>query len=102
MRLLKVVLPDTCLWTSLREVEGFGYERTIKELKILYREKKKGENGDDESDEEKNQRMEEDGDGEEEDMSFLPDAIREVLESRSSIESLGSMMWYDYSPSPCI
>src|SRR4051794_36996354 len=36
MRLLKAVLPSACLWTSLRESEGFGYEQALEELRVLY------------------------------------------------------------------
>src|SRR6266849_1976126 len=32
-QLLRVILPGTCLWTSLRDVEGFGYAKTLSELK---------------------------------------------------------------------
>ena len=32
IRLLKIVPPGGCLWTSLRESEGFVYERTLEEL----------------------------------------------------------------------
>ncbi|CCL98235.1 uncharacterized protein FIBRA_00229 [Fibroporia radiculosa] len=35
-RLLKVILPGNCLWTSLRESEGLAYEKTLKELTRLF------------------------------------------------------------------
>ncbi|KAJ7695011.1 muts domain V-domain-containing protein [Mycena olivaceomarginata] len=35
-RLLKSVLPAACLWTGLRDVEGFGYDQTMVELRKLY------------------------------------------------------------------
>ncbi|THH03935.1 hypothetical protein EW145_g5888 [Phellinidium pouzarii] len=71
-RLLKAVLPGSCLWTALREVEGFKYKETLEELRILY-----PDNGDD---------MEE-GAG-------IPDAIREMLTNEPAVEALGAMIWY--------
>ncbi|KAI0066930.1 DNA mismatch repair protein Msh6 [Artomyces pyxidatus] len=76
-RLLKSILPTSCLWTSLRDVEGFNYAKTLKELKTLYG------NGDEDA-------MDDDDD----DMSFVPDAIKEMLGCKSAIEALGSMIWY--------
>ena len=35
-RLLKYILPASCLWTSLRESEGFDYDQTLAEIKVLY------------------------------------------------------------------
>ncbi|CAG8523968.1 14803_t:CDS:10 [Acaulospora colombiana] len=35
-RLLKNILPGTCTWTSLRSVEGYDYQTTLKELGNLY------------------------------------------------------------------
>ena len=73
-RLLKVILPGTCLWTSLRDVEGFDYEKALSELKTLY-----AASGED--------AMDDDGyDG-------IPTAIRDMLGCRNAIEALGSMMW---------
>jgi DNA mismatch repair protein MSH6 len=74
-RLLKVILPGTCLWTSLRDVEGFGYDRTLSELKSLY-----AVRGEDAMD---------DGD----DYGGIPAAIRDMFGCRTAIEALGSMMW---------
>ncbi|KAK0501656.1 muts domain V-domain-containing protein [Armillaria luteobubalina] len=77
-RLLKAVLPAACLWTSLREVEGFDYEDTIKELASLYPADK--------------------GDMDEDDDNALPRAvpqpIREMAGSKPPIEALGAMIWF--------
>lgn len=77
-RLLKAVLPAACLWTSLREVEGFDYEDTMKELASLYPADK--------------------GDMDEDDDSVLPRAvpqpIREMAGSKPPIEALGAMIWF--------
>ena len=74
-RLLKVILPGTCLWTSLRDVEGFGYDKTLSELKSLY-----AADGEDAMDDD--------------DYSLVPAAIRDMLGCKNAIEALGSMMWY--------
>ncbi|KAH9994684.1 hypothetical protein BJV77DRAFT_1059906 [Russula vinacea] len=74
-RLLRVILPGACLWTSLRDVEGFDYDKTLSELKSLY-----GTNGEDFMDDD--------------DYSLVPTAIREMLGCKTAIEALGSMMWY--------
>ena len=71
-RLLKVVLPDSCLWTALRESEGFGFDQTLTELKALF--------PDDEDS------MEE-GSG-------MPETIAEMLPCQSAVEALGLMIWY--------
>ena len=73
-RLLRVILPGACLWTSLRDVEGFDYDKTLSELKSLY-----GTNGEDFMDDD--------------DYSLVPTAIREMLGCKTAIEALGSMMW---------
>ena len=75
-RLLKVVLTEACLWTSLRDVEGFDYGQTLNELKLLYA-----------PDSHKND------DDDDDDRSYIPDAIREMLGCKSTIEALGNMMW---------
>ncbi|KAJ6618260.1 muts domain V-domain-containing protein [Mycena sp. CBHHK59/15] len=76
-RLLKSVLPAACLWTGLREVEGFGYDQTMAELKKLY------------------PATEEDGmDGDGVLPASVPEPIREMADSRSAIQALGSMIWY--------
>ena len=73
-RLLKAILPGTCLWTSLRDVEGFGYDKTLDELKALY-----GTSGEETMDDD--------------DLSLIPTAIRDMLGYTNAIEALGSMMW---------
>ena len=73
-RLLRVILPGTCLWTSLRDVEGFSYDKTLSELKSLY-----AANGEDSMDDD--------------DYSLFPTAIRDMLGCKNAIEALGSMMW---------
>ncbi|KZT01205.1 DNA mismatch repair protein Msh6 [Laetiporus sulphureus 93-53] len=78
-RLLKAILPGSCLWTSLRESEGLTYEMTLKELKKLYPA----------SDEDDN--MEDAGHGL---STAVPEAIREMVSYRGAIEALGSMIWY--------
>ncbi|KAH9171399.1 hypothetical protein EDB89DRAFT_1972407 [Lactarius sanguifluus] len=74
-RLLKIILPGACLWTSLRDVEGFGYDRTLDELKDLYGTSSEETMGDD-------------------DYGAIPTAIRDMLGYKNAIEALGSMMWY--------
>ncbi|KAH9003357.1 DNA mismatch repair protein Msh6 [Lactarius hatsudake] len=74
-RLLKVILPGACLWTSLRDVEGFGYDRTLDELKDLYGTSSEETMSDD-------------------DYGAIPTAIRDMLGYKNAIEALGSMMWY--------
>jgi DNA mismatch repair protein MSH6 len=69
------VLPDTCLWTSLREVEGFKFDETLTELKKFYS-------------------TGEDAEMDEDDLSYVPDAIRELLGCKDAIEAIGAMMWY--------
>ncbi|KAI0761142.1 DNA mismatch repair protein Msh6 [Irpex lacteus] len=81
-RLLKAVLPGNCIWTSLRESEGFSFEDTIKELKVLY---PKGE--------------EEDNDADMEGIphglsASVPEAIRSMIMYNGAVEALGSMIWY--------
>lgn len=69
-RLLKAVLPGSCIWTSLREVEGFGYKETLEELKSLYPDDDDMEEG-----------------------SNIPDAIRQMLTCEPAVEALGAMIW---------
>ncbi|TDL25149.1 DNA mismatch repair protein Msh6 [Rickenella mellea] len=71
-RLLKAVLPSSCLWTGLRDVEGFGYDETLEQLKDLYPD-------DDDA-------MEEGG--------AIPEAIRSMIGNNGAIKALGSMIWY--------
>jgi DNA mismatch repair protein MSH6 len=75
-RLLKATLPDGCLWTSLREVEGFGYDETLKELAKLY-----PSDGD---------TMQDDDDPVGGD---VPEAIRDMYACKPAIEALGAMIW---------
>ena len=70
-RLLKNVLNGSCLWTDLRQSEGFGYEKTLDELKEMY--------PDDEDE------MEE-GNG-------VPEAIKDMRGNKNAIEALGTMIW---------
>ena len=73
--MLKAILPGTCLWTSLRDVEGFGYDKTLSELKGLYVASDEDTMDDD-------------------DYNGFPSAIRDMLGYKNAIEALGSMMWY--------
>ncbi|KAF8137603.1 muts domain V-domain-containing protein [Boletus edulis] len=77
VRLLKAILPSSCLWTSLRDVEGFAYEQTFVELNTMF-------SGNEDAP------MEEDG--------FLheavPASIRDMTGCRPAIEALGAMVWY--------
>ncbi|TFK46819.1 DNA mismatch repair protein Msh6 [Heliocybe sulcata] len=77
-RLLKGILPSSCLWTTLRECEGFDYNATLKELKNLY------PPADDEV-----AMMEDDALG-----SGVPGAIRSMVPSRNAMLALGAMIWY--------
>jgi DNA mismatch repair protein MSH6 len=76
-RVLKGILPAACLWTSLRECEGFGFNETLKELKNLYP----------------------DEDDEDEDMDGdilgknVPQPIKDMISSKAAIEALGGMIW---------
>ena len=78
-RILKAILPSTCLWTALRDVEGFKYSATVEELKKLFPAEENA--------------MEED---EEQGLlpSSVPESIREMANDRPAIEALGSMIWY--------
>lgn len=78
-RLLKAILQASCLWTSLRESEGFRYEQTIKELRTLYPTEE--------------ETMDDDG---EDDLlgSNVPQSIRDMLGCKSAMEALGSMIWF--------
>jgi len=78
-RLLKSILPAACLWTSLRETEGFGYDRTLTELKALYPA---------------------DADTMEDDGELLsgtvPQSIRDMVGYKGAMEALGAMIWSVY------
>lgn len=71
-----MILPSGCLWTALRDVEGFDYKTTLEELKTMY------------------------PPGEDDDMtddvlpSSVPEAIRSMLGRRAPMEALGAMVWY--------
>ncbi|PFH50600.1 hypothetical protein AMATHDRAFT_80735 [Amanita thiersii Skay4041] len=78
-RLLKTVLPAACLWTGLRTVEGFDYQQTIEELRRLYPLQEDTE-------------MDYDADCIL--PSSVPEPIREMVDSKLAIQSLGSMIWY--------
>ncbi|KAH6917837.1 DNA mismatch repair protein msh6 [Coprinopsis sp. MPI-PUGE-AT-0042] len=79
-RVLKSILPSDCLWTGLRDVEGFKYDQTLEELKTLF-----PSGGDS---------MEEDADGEDLLPASVPESIRQMASDRSSMEALGDMIWY--------
>ncbi|EIN08523.1 DNA mismatch repair protein Msh6 [Punctularia strigosozonata HHB-11173 SS5] len=76
-RLLKATLPEGCLWTSLRDVEGFDYDQTLKELAELYPATGNA------------MRDEDDPVG-----GDVPEAIRDMYASKPAIEALGSLIWY--------
>jgi DNA mismatch repair protein MSH6 len=78
-RLLKVLLPGNCLWTSLSKSEGLSYDATLEELKTLYHSTANADNA-----------MEEEVPWD----SGVPDAIRSFIDNQTAIESLGSMIWY--------
>jgi len=73
-----MILPSGCLWTTLRDVEGFDYKTTLEELKKMYPP----------------------GEEEDEDMtddvlpSSVPEAIRSMLGMKAPVEALGAMVWY--------
>ncbi|KDQ32081.1 hypothetical protein PLEOSDRAFT_1100597 [Pleurotus ostreatus PC15] len=79
IRLLKSILPAACLWTSLRKVEGFSYEETIEQLKEIY----KSDGEDDTMEEDTNHGL----------PSTVPPSIREMVDFKTAIEALGSMIW---------
>ncbi|EIW55250.1 DNA mismatch repair protein Msh6 [Trametes versicolor FP-101664 SS1] len=78
-RLLKSILPGNCLWTSLRESEGFKYNEAIKELKKLY----PADEDDDEM-----------ADNPHGLTKAVPEPIRRMLPHQGAIQALGSMIWY--------
>lgn len=77
VRLLKAILPSSCLWTSLRDVEGFTYEQTFLELNKMFT------GNEDET-------MDEDGILNE----AVPASIRDMASCRPAMEALGAMAWY--------
>lgn len=76
-RLLKVILPGSCLWTSLRESEGLTFEKTVKELKSLY-----PPSEDDDL-----------ADGPHGLSYSVPEAIISMVTHQGAMEALGSMIW---------
>ncbi|KAF9233196.1 muts domain V-domain-containing protein [Melanogaster broomeanus] len=79
-RLLKAILPSACLWTSLRDVEGFTYDQTIVELNKMF------SGGDDDDD----VSMHEDGVLH----GAVPESIRDMAGCKPAMEALGAMAWY--------
>ncbi|KAI6043995.1 muts domain V-domain-containing protein [Pisolithus marmoratus] len=77
-RLLKAILPSACLWTSLRDVEGYTFEQTVKELNELF------------SEDAEDDRMSADS----ELSSSVPQSIRDMVGCKTAIEALGAMTWY--------
>ena len=75
-RLLKSILPASCLWTSLRESEGFGYDQTLTEVKNLY---PANDPDDIEDDETLNE--------------TVPQSIRDMVGCKGAMEALGAMIW---------
>ncbi|KAG8745359.1 DNA mismatch repair protein msh6 [Ceratobasidium sp. 414] len=78
-RLLKVLLPGSCLWTPLSKTEGISYDVCLEELGALY--PPPGQKGDE---------MDEDVLWD----SGVPPAIQKFLGNETAIEALGSMIWY--------
>lgn len=76
---MKSILPGNCLWTSLRESEGFKYNEAIKELKKLY----PADEDDDEM-----------ADNPHGLTKAVPEPIRRMLPHQGAIQALGSMIWY--------
>ncbi|KAG8987176.1 DNA mismatch repair protein msh6, partial [Tulasnella sp. 427] len=77
IRLLKNILPASCLWTALRETEGYNYDGTIKALEEMF------PTGEEDA-------MEEDGAT----PSNIPHGIQQMLGSRVAVEAIGGMIWY--------
>ncbi|KAI6116215.1 hypothetical protein F5141DRAFT_1101863 [Pisolithus sp. B1] len=77
-RLLKAILPSACLWTSLRDVEGYTFEQTIKELNEIFSDGTEDDNVCSDS----------------ELSSSVPQGIRDMAGCRIAIEALGAMTWY--------
>lgn len=67
------------MWTSLRDVEGFGYDKTMNELRALY-----PVEADDERMEDADAIL----------PHSVPEPIREMADSKEAMEALGSMIWY--------
>jgi DNA mismatch repair protein MSH6 len=75
--MLKMILPNNCLWTRLRSVEGLDYDQTMAQLKTLFP-------SEDED-------MEDDSDNVL--PTSVPESIREMSSYPRTIESLGCMVW---------
>ena len=71
-----MTLPSGCLWTTLRDVEGFDYKTTLEELKKMYPPGEDDEITDDVL------------------PSSVPEAIRNMLGMKAPLEALGAMVWY--------
>lgn len=80
-RLLRAVLPASCIWTGLRSVEGLGYDETIQELNKVYA--GEGEDGTEAMHEDDSLLS-----------STVPECIATMQHQRGAIEALGCMMWY--------
>ncbi|KAG8888505.1 DNA mismatch repair protein msh6 [Tulasnella sp. 332] len=80
-RLLKNILPSSCLWTALRSVEGYSYDETIEALDKLFRPATKGD--DDDAMDEDDQKQ-----------SEIPEGIKQMLDNRTAVEAIGAMIWY--------
>jgi DNA mismatch repair protein MSH6 len=76
MRLLKAVLPSSCIWTGLRDSEGFGFKDTLNELNAIY-----------------SGRNDETMETEEPVSPSIPQAIRDMIHDRNAVEALGAMIW---------
>ncbi|KAG9048858.1 DNA mismatch repair protein msh6 [Tulasnella sp. UAMH 9824] len=76
IRLLKNILPASCLWTVLRETEGYDYDGTLKALEEMF--------------------PAEDENAMEEDIfsGSIPEGIRQMMGSRVAMEAIGAMIWY--------
>jgi len=75
--LLKSVLPASCLWTSLRESEGFSYDQTLTELKAIYP-----------ADEQDSMEDDDELVG-----GAVPQSIRDMVWCNGAMEALGAMIW---------
>lgn len=78
-RLLKAILPSSCLWTSLRDCEGLTFDATIKALKELY-----PLSDDDDDAEPRPHGL----------SNSVPEAILSMISYQGAVEALGSMIWY--------
>ncbi|KAG9034241.1 DNA mismatch repair protein msh6 [Tulasnella sp. JGI-2019a] len=80
-RLLKNLIPASCLWTALRSSEGYTYDQTIEALDELFAPKSKGDD-DDAMDEDTPKQSE------------IPEGIKQMLDNRTAVEAIGTMIWY--------